>query len=138
MAKMETVISVDVKSNENGTYDAYIATENSSGSHYEAASASEIGENVAGLIDTLEESYTGVSHYRNTCPALLVHTDGYNIKYSKHENKKAACMAMKEAYALFNKNEPDDDWDKMSEIADDTAMLYDRGENVHVWRVILL
>lgn len=69
---------------------------------------------------------------------MLVHTDGYNIEYSKHKSKEAAHTAMKTAYASFNKNDCGDDWDKMSEITDEAAILYDRGENVYVWRIITL
>lgn len=59
---LDTIISVDVKSNNDGTYDTYIATENSSGSHYPAIDANKIGEYVADLIDTLEEEDSGKSY----------------------------------------------------------------------------
>ena len=62
---MNAIISVDIKSNNNGTYDTYIVTETSSGEHYPKATASEIGEYVADLIDTLEED-TGNSYLTNT------------------------------------------------------------------------
>lgn len=61
---LDTNIIVDVQSNGDGTYDAYIATESSSGSHYPAISAVKIGENVADLIDTLEEEDSGNSYIR--------------------------------------------------------------------------
>lgn len=53
--KLNTMITVDVKGNENGTYDAYIATECSSGSHYPEITADKIGEYVADLIESLNE-----------------------------------------------------------------------------------
>lgn len=59
MDKLKTTITVDIESNDDGTYDTYIATENSSGSHYKDANATTIGTYVAELIDILEESCSG-------------------------------------------------------------------------------
>lgn len=61
MAEQLTNISVDIMSNHDGTYDVYISTECSSGSHYPCITAAEIGDNVADLVDTLEEAATGKS-----------------------------------------------------------------------------
>lgn len=60
--KLQTTISVDIKSNEDGTYDAWIATESSSGSHYPRIDAKHIGKYVADLVDTLEEASSGKSY----------------------------------------------------------------------------
>ena len=49
------VITIDVERNEDGSYDTYIATESSSGSHYPKITADEIGEDVADLIECLYE-----------------------------------------------------------------------------------
>lgn len=62
---LDTTISVDVKSNGDSTYDAYIATENSSGSHYPAITAAKIGEHTADLIDMLEEADSGNSYLKD-------------------------------------------------------------------------
>lgn len=64
MSELQTTISVDIKSNGNGTYDTYISTEGSSGSHYEAINAQTIGEYTADLIDTLEEVASGKSYLK--------------------------------------------------------------------------
>lgn len=63
MSKLQNTISIDIKSNGDGTYDTYISTE-SSGSHYEAITAQTIGEYTADLIDTLEESASGKSYLK--------------------------------------------------------------------------
>lgn len=59
---LKTTITVDIVSHKDGTYNAYIATENSSGSHYDAINAATIGDYVADLIDSLEEAYSGKSY----------------------------------------------------------------------------
>ena len=46
-------ISVEVFQNKDGTFDAYIATDSSSGENYNHVSADEIGEHVAGLIECI-------------------------------------------------------------------------------------
>ncbi|MBO5435147.1 hypothetical protein J6A31_04925 [bacterium] len=68
---LDTTILVDVKSNGDGTYDTYIATENSSGSHYPAIIANTVGEYVADLIDTLEEEDSGKSYIVNNDKYLM-------------------------------------------------------------------
>lgn len=55
-SKWQTAIIVDVISNGDSTYDTHIATECSSGAHYPALTADEIGRNVADLIETLNEA----------------------------------------------------------------------------------
>ncbi len=49
--------SVDVKLQDNGKFDVYIAHEGSSGTHYTDVSADEIGEYVAEDIECIAESY---------------------------------------------------------------------------------
>lgn len=66
MSELQTTISIDIKSNGDGTYDTYIATEGSSGSHYGAINAQTIGEYTADLIDTLEEAASGKSYLKTT------------------------------------------------------------------------
>ena len=51
-------ISVDIELMPNGNYDAWIATEGSSGAHYINIDADKVGENVADLIECLTESAT--------------------------------------------------------------------------------
>lgn len=62
MNDWESNIHIDIKSNNDGTYDTYIATENSSGSHYKNINATQIGKHVAELVDVLEESNSGKSY----------------------------------------------------------------------------
>ena len=59
---LKTTITVDIISHQDGTYDTYIATENSSGAHYDAINATTIGNYVADLVDSLEEAYSGKSY----------------------------------------------------------------------------
>lgn len=56
MSDFHTNIIVEVESNTDGTFNAYIATENSSGEDYQHVSADEIGEHVAGLIECLADN----------------------------------------------------------------------------------
>ena len=50
-------ISVDVQRLSDGTFDVWISTESSSGSHYESVSADDVGTYVADLIESLAENY---------------------------------------------------------------------------------
>lgn len=50
-----TDITVEIKGNADGTFNAYISTENSSGEEYQHISADEIGEHVASLIECLTD-----------------------------------------------------------------------------------
>lgn len=67
---------------------------------------------------------------------LLVRTDGYSIekvgRYTTHDNAHAA---MKKEYDDYNDNSPDDEWQDMSSIDYDTAILYNHGEDVYVWQI---
>lgn len=65
---MNNIISVDIEGNGNGMYDTWISTEGSSGAHYQAAKATEIGDYVADLVDCLEEADTGKRYLTNTAP----------------------------------------------------------------------
>lgn len=65
MNTLDTTVNIDIKSNNDGTYDAYIADICSSGAHYPAVSADKIGEHVADLIDTLEEATSGKSYFKS-------------------------------------------------------------------------
>lgn len=55
MMDFEESITVDVTRNSDGTFNAYIASECSSGAEYAHISSSEIGEYVAEYIDELSE-----------------------------------------------------------------------------------
>lgn len=138
MSKILSNISLDVDTNNDGTYNIYLATENSSGESYKNISADEIGKHVANLIDSLEEADSGKSYllHQKTTKTVLVHTDGYSINHRTYANYQAAKTAMKEEYAQHNHNTVNDDWDKLSYIDDYNAVLYDNGENVYVWQIV--
>lgn len=64
---MKNEITVDIESTkEEGKYDTWITSANCSGEHYPSITAKEIGENVADLIDTLEEGSSGKSFLKNS------------------------------------------------------------------------
>ena len=50
-------ISVDVELLSDGSYDVWISTEGSSGAHYRGISPSDVGSNVADLIECIAENY---------------------------------------------------------------------------------
>lgn len=78
--KTDTNISVDVKSHEDGTYDVFIATENSSGAYYPKIDANTIGVKVAGLIDSLEEKAAGKSYLKvNAADTVSTHNIAADI-----------------------------------------------------------
>lgn len=57
MPDFNTNITVEIKSDASGMFNAYIAAENCSGENYQHISADEIGEHVAGLIECLADNY---------------------------------------------------------------------------------
>ena len=93
MPLLKTSITIDITSNNNGTYDTYISTEDSSGEHYRDINAEKIGEYTADLIDTLEEAYSNKSYLsdRGDCrrkfcdPAMRVIN---NLRAENEELKK--------------------------------------------------
>lgn len=128
-----TEISITVDSHEDGTYDIYMATENSSGETCNNITARKIGENVADLIDTLEEANSGKSFLKDRYE--LIATDGYSIDRTVYASKELARQAMEKAYNELDHNEKDDEWDEASHITDSEALLYDRGDSVYVWSI---
>lgn len=129
-------ISVDVQTFGNGHYDTYISTEGSSGAHYPDATAAQIGEYVADLIDTLEEEYNGNSYLHPRY--MLITSDGYRIKTDIYNSRDEAYTAMKKEYddgyqsAFGNSGKPEDN---ASEFNDTEAQLY-TGYDVFLWRMV--
>ena len=124
--KLETTISIDVISNENGTYDTYISTENSSGSHYNAIDAKTIGEYTADLIDCLEEEASGNTYLSNnntsTDNVELLYSDGETISrkiFNKFKNAKE--VMFNEYKAWLNTDNADD---ARSTITEAHAVIY--------------
>lgn len=67
---------------------------------------------------------------------LLVATDGYSINHTKYSSLELAKEAMEEAYkALYDEN-MDEDWKEQSCINEESAILFQNGENVYVWDII--
>lgn len=131
-------ITIDVDTNNNGTYNIYMQTENSSGESYINVTADRIGEYVAGLIDALEEAKSGKSYSKpeKTTKTVLVYTDGYSIKNKTYPDYQTAKTAMEEEYKQYNNNTPGDEWDKISYIDDYDAILYAGSINVHIWNIM--
>lgn len=94
---MQSVIEIDVRSNGDGTYKAYISHEGSSGTQYDAIDAKTIGEYTADLIDTLEEAETGNSYLTNDEKCILVASNGTGIDYTQYNSYAEAYQAMKTA-----------------------------------------
>ena len=71
---------------------------------------------------------------------ILVRTDGYSITtVGRYTSRTSAKNAMSGQYDDIAKRlDPiiDKDWLRMSHKNDDSAILYDRGDNVFVWQII--
>lgn len=132
----ERSVEVKVLRGKDGKYDVYISQDGSSGDKYEGLTCHEIGENVASLIDTLEESESGQSHW--TEPYMLIFTDGYSITTEVYASKALACAALEKQYTERERNEEGDEWDEDSYLDDCEAILYDCGEDVFVWKIVSL
>lgn len=132
-----STISVDVQTNHNGTYDVYISTEGSSGCHYPDISAEVVGENVADLIDTLEEAASGNSYLKpKTSRYLLVGVDDCMIDDSTYGSYEEAYQAMAKAYEEHTPKENDPEFAEISFLGEWDAVLYANGENVYLWKII--
>lgn len=70
--------------------------------------------------------------------ALLIKTDGYTIQTTTFADTDSARAAMTADYNASNKNAADSAEHKMSHISDTEALLYDRSDNVFVWRIVSL
>lgn len=56
---METVISIDIRSDGTHTFDIWIAHEGSSGVHYKKLTAAQIGKETADYIECMVAGYDG-------------------------------------------------------------------------------
>lgn len=66
---------------------------------------------------------------------ILIHSDGYSIDITHFDSLIAARECMISEYKSMDFNEKGDEWDSMSEIEDMSAILYEGGENVHLWQI---
>ena len=71
---------------------------------------------------------------------ILVHTDGYSINYD--DSHTTLDEARQEMSRQYNKYIPTGglipEWEDISFLNDDDAILYANGEDVHVWRIIIV
>lgn len=83
--------------------------------------------------------YTGVwIVYKDSTsfsPYELIMCDGYNMSRYIYSNKESAQKAMRDQYDQYDNNEKNDNWDQMSQINDDSAILYSAGEDVYCWHI---
>lgn len=71
--------------------------------------------------------------------AILTHTDGYKIDIEKYVSLKEARDAMKEQYEeLIPTDGLAPEWNEMSHCDSNEAILYTNGEEVHVWKIVLI
>lgn len=66
---------------------------------------------------------------------ILIHSDGYSIDITHFDSLIVARECMISEYKSMDFNEKGDEWDSMSEIDDMSAILYEGGENVHLWQI---
>lgn len=95
--KLETSITVDVISNEDGTYNTYISHEGSSGEQYDDIDAKTIGEYVADLVDCLEEAASGNLYLTSDQQFVLVASNGSSMDSTIYNSQNEAYEAMKSA-----------------------------------------
>lgn len=126
-------ISVEVEFLGKGRYNTYISTECSSGANYPNITAKDIGSFVTDLVDTLEEEHSGESYVHFNYE--LIRSDGYTINRTLYDSKSDARQAMIAEYNKLNHNDENDEWDNLSYLHDDDALLYDHGDDVYVWKI---
>lgn len=70
---------------------------------------------------------------------ILIKTDGYTIQHRIYSSLSAA---VKEMQSQYNEAIPNGgllpDWKELSYINDNNAILYANGENVYVWKIIIV
>ena len=70
--------------------------------------------------------------------SLLIETDGYSIDVTEFDSKEDAIKAMKKRYTDLTPADNDESSAEMSYIEDTNAILYQNGENVYVWKIIVV
>lgn len=69
---------------------------------------------------------------------ILIHTDGYSIDYDDSYTNLGEAQKVMECQ--YNDYMPSDglspDWEDLSNICENRAILYENGEAVHVWKII--
>ena len=73
-----------------------------------------------------------------TKKAILIETDGYSITHTLYGGYTEAKEAIDKRYTELLPDDLDEDWADMSYCGECDAILYDNGENVYVWKIVLL
>ncbi len=68
--------------------------------------------------------------------AILIFTDGYSISTEKFNSVNEAEIQMKKKYEEMNENAPHDEFDKTSYLLERDAVLYNKGADVFVWKIM--
>ena len=67
---------------------------------------------------------------------FLQATDGTDIDTTEYPSMADAKRAMKNAYDAFHPYDNGEEWEEMSYIAEESALLYANGENVYCWNIL--
>lgn len=70
--------------------------------------------------------------------AILIKTDGYEIWHKFYESYEDAKSAMDEQYEEATPEEWDEDSEEISECGSHYAALYRNGEDVFIWRIVMI
>lgn len=68
--------------------------------------------------------------------AILIFTDGYSISTEKFNSVNEAEIQMKKKYEEMNENAHQDEFDKTSYLLERDAVLYNKGADVFVWKIM--
>ena len=68
--------------------------------------------------------------------AILIFTDGYSISTEKFNSVNEAEIQMKKNYKELNENTPHDEFAKTSYLLERDAVLYNKGADVFVWKIM--
>ena len=68
-------------------------------------------------------------------PYELVSSDGTSIERTVYPTKITATEMMRKAYKALDHNSSGDEWDQISYLAEQSAVLYAGGDNVYAWEV---
>lgn len=68
--------------------------------------------------------------------AILIFTDGYSISTEEFNSVNEAEIQMKKKYEEMNENAPQDEFDKTSYLLERDAVLYNKGADVFVWKIM--
>lgn len=77
--------------------------------------------------------------YKNpTEKYVLMHTDGYSIDTNIFTSGEELTAELTKQYNRLAPDENDEEFEDMSYLSDDSAILYANGENVYVWDTLVV